>query len=88
MTNTAPNHSVDLVADQHNGPADELENWLTDIRVTLKDDPPDWLAPEDDTTDPDHQPAAADHQRPDGGTPTRSAPPNGEAAVGRHRAAD
>ena len=78
MTNTAPDHSVDPAAVQHSGPADELENWLTDIRVNLNDDPPDWLTPEDDTTDPDHQP----------GTPTRSTPPNGEPVVGRHRAAD
>ena len=60
MTNTAPDP-----AGQRTGPADELEDWLTDIRVTLSDDPPDWLVSEDDTTDPDDEPAVGRHRAAD-----------------------
>ena len=88
MTNTAPHESVDPAADERTGPADELEDWLTDIRVTLSDDPPDWLTPEDDSADPDHQPVAADRHAPDDGTPEGSAAPKAGPVVGRHRAAD
>jgi hypothetical protein len=77
MTTTAPNDSVDPSAGEQTRPVDELEDWLTDIRVNLNDDPPDWLTPEDDIADPDHEPAAApapeDHPAP---------------TVGRHRAAE
>ena len=58
MTNTAPDHSVDPAADQQTGRPDELEDWLTDLRVTLNDDPPDWLTLEDDIADAAVAPAA------------------------------
>jgi hypothetical protein len=77
MTTTAPDGSVDPSAAEQTHQADELEDWLTDIRVNLNDDPPDWLTPEDDAADADGEPAAtqAPEDRP---LPT----------VGRHRAAD
>jgi hypothetical protein len=90
MTNTVPDDSVDPTANQQTGRPDELEDWLTDLRVTLNDDPPDWLTPEDDTADAAPGPAAP----PPTDTPPQSAPPDENAkdhgatpAVGRHRAA-
>lgn len=100
MTDTAPDDSVDPTDDQQTRRPDELEDWLTDLRVTLSDDPPDWLTPEDDIADPAPGLAAVplpieDHPVPDSGTPARSAHPNGSPkgdppgpAVGRHRAAE
>jgi hypothetical protein len=77
MTTTAHDDSVDPSAGESTRPADELEDWLTDIRVNLNDDPPDWLTPEDDVADPDQEtsaaPAPVDHRVP---------------TVGRHRAAE
>ena len=99
MTNSVPDDSVDPTADQQTGRPDELEDWLTDLRVTLNDDPPDWLTPEDDTADPARgraaPPPTEDHTLPDTDTPPQSAPPAENAkvdraapAVGRHRAAE
>jgi hypothetical protein len=100
MTNMAQGDSVDLTEDQQTHRADELEDWLTDLRVTLSDDPPDWLTPEDDIADPAPGPAAVpsltdDHPVADSGTPARSVPPNESLnggppvpGVGRHRAAE
>jgi hypothetical protein len=98
-TNTAPDDSVDPTADQQTRRPDELEDWLTDLRVTLGDDPPGWLTPEDDAADPAPGPAAApppseDHAVPDTGKLAHTAGPDGNLkgdppgpAVGRHRAA-
>jgi hypothetical protein len=100
MTNTAPDDSVDPTADQQTRRPDELEDWLTDLRVTLSHDPPDWLTPEDDIADPPPGLAAVplpteDHPVPANGTPARRARRNGSLkgdppgpAVGRHRAAE
>jgi hypothetical protein len=100
MTSTAPHDPDNLTADQQTRRADELEDWLTDLRVTLSDDPPDWQTPEDDIADPAPRlPAVplptADRPAPEGGTKVRSAHPNvnlegdpPRPAVGRHRAAD
>lgn len=99
MTTTAHNDPVDPTADQHTRPADELEDWLTDLRVNLNDDPPDWLTPEEDAAHPTPGPAATppteDHPVADTRTPDRSASPNQNLesdphrpAVGRHRAAE
>jgi hypothetical protein len=99
MTNTVPDDSVDPTADQQARRPDELEDWLTDLRVTLND-PPDWLTPQDDAADPDPEPTAApppaeDHPLPDTSAPPHSAPRDGNPkddrpspAVGRHRAAE
>jgi hypothetical protein len=100
MTSTAPHDSDNLTAEQQTRRADELEDWLTDLRVTLSDDPPDWLTREDDIEDPAPGLAAvalpaADRPVPEGGTTVRSARPNESLegdppgpAVGRHRAAE
>lgn len=101
MTNTAPDGSVDPAADQQARRPDELEDWLTDLRVNLGEDPPDWLTPPDDIADPAPGPAAApppteEHPVPDTGTPTDPARCDGNLkgdppqvpAVGRHRAAE
>lgn len=89
--------SVGPAADQQ--PPDELEDWLTDLRITLNDDPPGWLTPMDDTTDPDPEPAAPpaakDHPAPATGTTAQPEQPDGNLEgdrpaprVGRHRAAE
>lgn len=100
MTTTAHNDPVDPTTEQHTRRADELEDWLTDLRVNLNHDPPDWLTPEEDMADPAPGPAAATpptqgHPVPDTRTPDRSASPKPNLeddpprpAVGRHRAAD
>jgi hypothetical protein len=78
MTTTAPNDSVDPGAGEQTRRADELEDWLTDIRVNLNDDPPDWLTPAEDIADPDSEPADTPPTSDDHPAPT----------VGRHRAAE
>ena len=97
MTNMVPDDSVDPTADQQTRRPDELEDWLTDLRVTLKNDPPDWLIPEDDTDGPGPTtaPPTEDHSLPAPGTPPPSAHPDGNLldnppspAVGRHRATE
>jgi hypothetical protein len=52
MTTAASHDSVDPTAGQQIGPPDELEHWLTDLRVNLSEDRPDWLTPQDGTNDP------------------------------------
>ncbi len=89
VTNPVPDDSVGAT-DQETRRPDELEDWLTDLRVTLNDDPPGWLTPEDEAADPDSvsPPPAA-------GTPAHSARADGDLKndppspiVGRHRAAE
>jgi hypothetical protein len=48
MTTTGSHDSLDRVAGRQAPRPDELEDWLTGIRVNLSDDPRDWLTPEDD----------------------------------------
>jgi len=100
MTNTAPDDSVDPNVNQQTRRPDELEDWLTDLRLTLNDDPPDGLTPEDDIADPTPEseavpPPTEDHPLPDRDTPAhplhQTETPKGDAAgpaVGRHRAAE
>lgn len=100
MTSMALDDSVDRTGDQQTRQPDELEDWLTDLRVTLNDDPPDWLTLEDHTVDPAAAPEAwppptGDHAAPDTGTPDHSAGSHGSLkgdqpgpAAGRHRAAE
>lgn len=100
MTTTAHNDPVDPTADQHTRRADELEDWLTDLRVNLNEDPPDWLTPEEDIAGPAPGRTAATRPTegqlvPDTETPDRSASPSANLegdpprrAVGRHRAAE
>ncbi len=76
MTTTSPDDSVEPGAGEQTRRPDELEDWLTDIRVNLNDDPPDWLTPEDDVTDPAGDPAAS------------AAEVHPVPTVGRHRAAE
>jgi hypothetical protein len=91
--------SVGPAADQQ--PPDELEDWLTDLRINLSDDPPGWLTPMDDTTDPDPEPepvaspATEDHAVPAIGTTAQPDQPDANLEddrpaprVGRHRAAE
>lgn len=89
MTNTAPDDSADRGAGQATRGADELEDWLSDIRVNLEDDPPGWLMPEDDIADGVREPT---HAVPDSGMPAgANGGPGADSpgpAVGRHRAAD
>jgi hypothetical protein len=99
MTSTASPDPFDPAVVQQTRPADALEDWLTDLRVNLGDDPPDWLTPEDDI---DPAPSLStvplptgDHPVRDSGTTARSADPSGSRnsgphrpAVGRHRAAE
>jgi hypothetical protein len=100
MTATADNDSVDPSADQQTRRADELEDWLTDLRVNLDHDPPDWLTPAEGTAGPTlgstaATPATRGHPVVDTRTPDRAASPNANLegdppgpAVGRHRAAE
>lgn len=94
--------SVGPTADQQTHRPDELEDWLTDLRINLNDDPPDWLTPMDDPADPGPEPAAPpaaeDHPVPATGTPAQPEQPerpDGDLKddrpaprVGRHRAAE
>jgi hypothetical protein len=98
MTNTASNDAVDPTADEQTRRPDDLEDWLSDLRVTLNDDPPDWLTPDDDVADPAPGSAATpssieESAVPDAGTPAHSARPDGNLegdprgpGIGRHRA--
>jgi hypothetical protein len=77
MTNAALDDSLDPTPDQQPHRPDELEDWLTDLRVNLSDDPPGWVTPEEDGANPLPEPASAPSDE------------DGPAqAVGRHRAAD
>jgi hypothetical protein len=97
----APSHdSQDPAADQQMRRPDELEHWLTDLRVRLGQDPPDWLRPDGHTDDPTA--GLSTMPTPTGNhigwwtrTTTGSTDPSGSVRcdppgppAGRHRAAD
>jgi hypothetical protein len=99
MTSTASHDSVDPTAGQQRRP-DELEHWLTDLRVNLSEDSQAWLRPAGDaeqraSESPIVPLLAGNHTRREPGTtagstnPGRS--PEGDPprpAPGRHRAPD
>lgn len=99
MTTTASHDSLDPTAGQQTRRPDELEHWLTDLRVNLSEDPPDWLTPADDTNDPptefsplplptkDHTGQHSDTMVGATNPSSLKGDPPGLAA-GRHRAAD
>ena len=99
MTTTA-SRGGDPAAGRQPRRRDELEHWLTDLRVNLSEDTADWLKPVGDSDDlaagglstvlP-----AGDQTGPDCGTAASSTDPSRSRkddprgpAVGRHRAAD
>ena len=101
MTTTASHDSVDPAAGQQTRRTDELEHWLTDLRVNLSEDTPDWLTPVGDSDDlpalepSTVPPAAEDHSEPGSGTAASSTDPGRSLkdnppgpAAGRHRAPD
>ncbi len=100
MTSTASHDPIDPTAGQQARRPDELEDWLTDLRVNLGDDPPDWLTPVDDIADLAREPSPVslpteDPSEQEGGTAANSTGPSrgltGDPtgpAAGRHRAAD
>lgn len=100
MNTARDDDPVDPTADQQARRPDALEDWLTDLRVTLSDDPPDWLTPDDDIPEPTPGSGATplptgDQPPPDDGTPAPSTPPDGsgngeppQPPVGRHRAVE
>jgi hypothetical protein len=102
MTATASHDSVDPAASRQARRTDELEHWLTDLRVNLSEDTADWLRAVGDSDDPASSvgpstvsPPTEDHSGPDSGAVASSTDPNGSLkddppgpAVGRHRAAD
>jgi hypothetical protein len=89
---------VDAAAGRRRRRTDELEHWLTDLRVTLSDGTLDWLEGARDDLVPGPStmpPPTEDHTRRDSRTTARSADPKGSLdgyrsrpAAGRHRAAD
>ena len=93
---TTAHDSVDPTASR----ADELEDWLTDLRINLSDDPPGWITPDDDIDDRSPEPSAkppTGKNRPEQetGTADRSTNPGQSLkadpprpAPGRHRAAE
>lgn len=80
MTNTVSDDSVDPTADQQTRRPDELEDWLSDLRVTLSDDSPDWLARGDVTADPASDPATPGPATPSQSTEDRPMPDTGPPA--------
>jgi hypothetical protein len=101
MTATASHDSVDPAAGRQARRTDELEHWLTDLRVNLSEDTADWLRPVGDSDDPAAvglstvPPPTEDRSGPDRATAASSTDPSGSLkgdppgpAVGRHRAAD
>ena len=97
---TTAHDSVDPTAGQQVRRADELEDWLTDLRVNLSDDPPDWLTPVDDIDDVTPGLSTVplpteDDTGQERGTAASSTDPSGSLigdptgpAAGRHRAAE
>jgi hypothetical protein len=97
---TSNTDHVDPAAGRQGPRADELEHWLTDLRVNVSEDTQAWLRPDDDSDQPAGElpivpPPTEDHRDQDpaaAASPTdRSGSPKGEPsrpAVGRHRAAD
>jgi hypothetical protein len=97
MTSTASHDSVDPAGQQVRRP-DELEHWLTDLRVDLSEDNQAWLRPVGDTDSGELSIVphlAEDHSRRKPGTTASSTDPSRSMegdpprpAAGRHRAAD
>jgi hypothetical protein len=99
MTATASPDSVDPIGGQRKRRTDELERWLTDLRVTVTDGTPDWLTLDGDRDD--LAPASSvplpteDHPGHDSRTTAWSTDPSESLKdwpsgpyAGRHRAAD
>ncbi len=85
MTSTASPDSVEPTAGQPPPRPDELEHWLTDIRVNLGEDTQAWLESADDPDDPAAARPAGLHATTDQ-SPRDEDEPRGH--IGRHRAAD
>jgi len=99
MTATASHDWGDPVGGQPRRRTDELEHWLTDLRVTVTDGTRDWLAPDDDLGDlapvSSVPLAAKNHTGRNSRTTAWSTDPSGSTKdwptapyAGRHRAAD
>jgi hypothetical protein len=86
MTSTVPHDSLDPTADQPAPRPDELEHWLTGIRVDLSDDTQAWLDPGGDTGDPADERSTGLHAAKDQGAQEEREP--SRPHIGRHRAAD
>jgi hypothetical protein len=100
MTSTASPDQVDPAAGRQGSRADELEHWLTDLRVNVSEDAQAWLRSSGDNDQPAGElpiapPSAEDHS---GQEPAAEASPTDRSSglkgdpprpvVGRHRAAD
>jgi hypothetical protein len=100
MTTTASRNGGDPAAGRQTRRTDELEDWLTDLRVNLSEDTADWLRPVGDSADLaagglSTVPPAGDQPGSDSGTAASSTDPSRSLTdhhpapfVGRHRAAD
>lgn len=100
MTSTASPDSVDPATGEQERRPDELEHWLTDLRVNLSEDTHAWLRPDSDTEQAAGElsgvPRCADgHSGREAGTTASSIDPSGtlngvppRPVAGRHRAAD
>jgi hypothetical protein len=66
---SASHHSIEPAAGKQVRRSDALESWLTDIRINLNHDPPDWLDavvdPEDPATAPPTVPPVGRHRAAD-----------------------
>jgi hypothetical protein len=98
MTTIASDDSVGP-ADQEVRRPDELEHWLTDIRVNLSEDTQAWLRPVGDTGHPADEPSIVALPTEDTERGSRTAASSTDPsrsldtdlprpAVGRHRAED
>jgi hypothetical protein len=56
LTSTASHDSIEPAAGHQVRRPDELEHWLTDIRVHLSEDTQAWLDPGSDTDEPAGEP--------------------------------
>jgi hypothetical protein len=89
---TSPHDPVGSGADQPARHPDDIEDWVTDLRANLDDDPPGWLVAADDTDEQDPEPSRPD-ERPKRrhGAPAAASTQNNDPqrpAIGRHRAAE